>query len=90
LILLLSRAVTGHHPSAHVAVHDCISAEIEPQAPSLKIAHPLWILLPASLAQLALAPKAPTLVEKDSRYALMFDGKPYLILGGQTHKSSAF
>src|SRR5580692_11342956 len=32
----------------------------------------------------------PTLVEKDGRHALLVDGKPYLILGGQAHNSSAW
>jgi hypothetical protein len=34
--------------------------------------------------------EAPKLVQKDSRYALMVDGRPYLILGGQIHNSSAW
>jgi len=33
---------------------------------------------------------APKLVQKDGRYALMVDGRPYLILGGQIHNSSAW
>jgi hypothetical protein len=33
---------------------------------------------------------APKLVQKDGRYALLVDGKPYLILGGQIHNSSAW
>jgi len=41
------------------------------------------------LAQ-AKAAEAPRLVEKDGRYALLVDGKPYLILGGQIHNSSAW
>ncbi len=32
----------------------------------------------------------PTLVEKDGRHALLVDGKPFLILGGQAHNSSAW
>jgi beta-galactosidase GanA len=32
----------------------------------------------------------PRLVEKDGRYALMVDGRPYLILGGQIHNSIAW
>jgi hypothetical protein len=44
---------------------------------------------------LTFAPKArasepPKIVEKDGRYALLVDGKPYLILGGQIHNSSAW
>ncbi len=32
----------------------------------------------------------PKLVQKDGRYALMVDGRPFLILGGQIHNSSAW
>jgi hypothetical protein len=38
----------------------------------------------------AIAVEAPRLVQKDGRYALMVDGRPYLILGGQIHNSSAW
>src|ERR1700752_4353626 len=33
---------------------------------------------------------APKLVEKDGRWALLVDGQPYLMLGGQVHNSSAW
>lgn len=36
------------------------------------------------------AAEAPKFVEKDGRWALMVDGQPYLILGGQVHNSSAW
>jgi hypothetical protein len=36
------------------------------------------------------AAEAPKLVQKDGRYALMVDGRPYLILGGQIHNSSGW
>ena len=36
------------------------------------------------------AAEAPKLVQKDGRYALMVDGRPYVILGGQIHNSSAW
>ena len=39
---------------------------------------------------LAFAADAPKLVQKDGRYALMVDARPYLILGGQIHNSSAW
>ena len=39
---------------------------------------------------LASAVEAPRLVEKDGRYALLVEGKPYLILGGQIHNSSGW
>lgn len=38
----------------------------------------------------ALAADAPQIIKKDGRYALMVDGRPYLILGGQIHNSSAW
>jgi beta-galactosidase GanA len=38
----------------------------------------------------AVAAEAPKLVEKDGRFALMVDGKPFLVLGGQIHNSSAW
>lgn len=41
-------------------------------------------LVPAS------ASEAPRIVQKDGRYALEVDGRPYLILGGQVHNSSAW
>lgn len=43
-------------------------------------------LIPISLV----AADAPRFVEKDGRWALMVDGKPFLILGGQVHNSSAW
>jgi hypothetical protein len=36
------------------------------------------------------AEEAPRVVQKDGRYALLVDGKPYLALGGQIHNSSAW
>ena len=36
------------------------------------------------------ASDTPTLIEKDGRHALLVDGKPFLILGGQIHNSSAW
>src|SRR3974390_1455496 len=38
----------------------------------------------------AFAVEAPRLVQKDGRFALMVDGRPYLILGGQIHNSSGW
>ena len=38
----------------------------------------------------AAAAEAPRLVKKDGRYALLVDGRPYLVLGGQIHNSSAW
>ena len=36
------------------------------------------------------ASEAPKFIEKDGRWALLVDGQPYLILGGQVHNSSAW
>lgn len=48
-----------------------------------------------TLAVLTAIPQAkavepPRLVQKDGRYALLVEGRPYLILGGQIHNSSAW
>src|SRR5581483_8191697 len=43
-----------------------------------------------SAVYFAVAAERPRLVEKDGRYALLVDGKPYLVLGGQIHNSSAW
>ena len=32
----------------------------------------------------------PTIVEKDGRHALLVDGQPFLMLGGQAHNSSSW
>lgn len=39
---------------------------------------------------LGFAVEAPKLVQKDGRWALLVEGRPYLILGGQIHNSSAW
>ena len=36
------------------------------------------------------AAEAPRIEQKDGRYALLVDGRPFLILGGQIHNSSAW
>lgn len=43
-----------------------------------------------SIVYFAVGAEGPRLAEKDGRYALMVDGKPYLVLGGQIHNSSAW
>jgi len=56
------------------------------------IAFCLVFLLPAigkTFAQGTSSP-IPQIIEKDGRHALLVDGKPYLILGGQIHNSSAW
>jgi beta-galactosidase GanA len=54
--------------------------------------HRVLLVVCGSLALLShsIAADAPKLVQKDGRYALMVDGRPYLILGGQIHNSSAW
>src|SRR3974390_2980947 len=54
-------------------------------------------MAPAALAMrvLSLLPQAwavdaPKVVQKDGRFTLMVEGKPYLVLGGQIHNSSAW
>lgn len=48
------------------------------------------LILLASAALPSFGADAPKLIQKDGRYALMVDGRPYLILGGQIHNSSAW
>lgn len=47
-------------------------------------------LLSAVTSARASAAEAPRLVQKDGHYALLVDGRPYIILGGQIHNSSAW
>jgi hypothetical protein len=48
------------------------------------------ILVAFTVLPLSLAVEAPRLVQKDGRYALLVEGRPFLILGGQIHNSSAW
>ena len=48
------------------------------------------LLFTAVVALVSNAADAPKLVEKDGRWALLVDGRPYLMLGGQVHNSSAW
>ncbi len=51
----------------------------------------LTLALPLSMAQAQTNITAmPTLAVKNGRHALLVDGKPFLILGGQAHNSSAW
>ncbi|WP_263350444.1 DUF5597 domain-containing protein [Acidicapsa acidisoli] len=50
----------------------------------------LSVLFVLACLTIAKAAEAPRLVQKDGRYALMVDGHPYLILGGQIHNSSGW
>jgi hypothetical protein len=49
----------------------------------------LFLFVFIAISQL-FAAEAPRLVQKDGRYALLVDGHPYFILGGQIHNSSAW
>ena len=49
----------------------------------------LWLFI-AVAGLVSNAADAPKLVEKDGRWALLVDGRPYLMLGGQVHNSSAW
>ena len=48
------------------------------------------VLAPAVPTRMALAAEPPRIVQKDGRFALEVDGRPYLVLGGQVHNSSAW
>ena len=52
----------------------------------------LWVafLFACTTIPRALAVDAPRLDKKDGRYALLVEGRPFLILGGQIHNSSAW
>jgi hypothetical protein len=50
----------------------------------------LTALVSLTLLPYCFAVEAPKLVQKGGRYALMVEGQPYLILGGQIHNSSAW
>jgi hypothetical protein len=50
-------------------------------------------LLSAALLAVCLAAQAaeaPRIAQKDGRYALLVDGRPFLVLGGQIHNSSSW
>ena len=47
-------------------------------------------LVALNLPSTAFGVDAPRLVQKDGRYALVVEGQPYLILGGQIHNSSGW
>ena len=42
------------------------------------------------LATATIFAQIPSIIEKDVRHALLVDGKPFLILGGQAHNSSGW
>lgn len=52
-----------------------------------------WFAVPLAALALtlpALAADAPALVKRDGRFALMVDGKPFFVLGGQINNSSSW
>lgn len=67
-----------------------ITIRLTPIAHSTKFAAPLVLALACLFPALAPAAEAPRLVQKDGRYTLLVDGKPFLMLGGQIHNSSAW
>jgi len=56
----------------------------------LRMAVPVMVAGALLQAGVAKAAEAPRLEKKDGRFALMVDGKPFLMLGGQIHNSSAW
>ena len=49
----------------------------------------LFLLIAVSFSS-CFAAEAPRFVQKDGRWALLVDGQPFLMLGGQVHNSSAW
>ena len=56
----------------------------------LKFHHVFFVLILMSTSLSLFAAEAPRFVQKDGRWALLVDGQPYLMLGGQVHNSSAW
>ena len=50
----------------------------------------LFVVAAPGSSSIASAADAPRIVHKDGRWALLVEDKPYLILGGQIHNSSAW
>src|SRR5207248_3271701 len=48
------------------------------------------VLLALTLLPNSFAVETPKLIQKDGRWALLVEGRPYLVLGGQIHNSSAW
>ncbi len=57
---------------------------------SAPLAFAAAVLLAFTMLPQLHAVEAPQLIQKDGRYTLLVEGKPYLILGGQIHNSSAW
>ena len=78
-----------------IALAERASGEVDPKMMRSVLFVQLRRGLLLSLAVLAtcvasLASEAPKFVTKDGRWALLVDGQPYLMLGGQVHNSSAW
>lgn len=58
------------------------------RAPAFRFA--LFLLLASSSIASLAAGEPPRIAQKAGRYALLVDGKPFLLLGGQIHNSSAW
>lgn len=78
-------------------VYDYIAGEVFPRMswlPFLRSRSVSALLATVSFSVAVVSPvlgaEAPKLVQQDGRYALMVDGQPYLVLGGQIHNSSAW
>ena len=60
---------------------------------SCRFSRALFLIVAVVLSFIPVAARgadAPRIVQKDGRYALLVDGQPYLILGGQIHNSSGW
>jgi hypothetical protein len=78
-----SRLLAG----AHFRAISDLGRRVRPRAVAIFAAA---VLLAVAATGVARAVEAPKLVEKDGRFALMVEGRPYLALGGQIHNSSAW
>ena len=63
---------------------------LDPRQRFFAVANFLVAALLLAVPTCASGAEAPKLIQKDGRYTLMVDGRPYLILGGQIHNSSAW
>jgi hypothetical protein len=57
---------------------------------SASFAFVIFALVTVTWVSAAMAVDAPRIVQKDGRYALIVEGRPFLMLGGQIHNSSAW
>ncbi|PYY11345.1 MAG: hypothetical protein DMG61_19355, partial [Acidobacteria bacterium] len=80
-------------PALHYATIVCLrfttSLREVIRVPGLRRPLVLFLLVLVGLP-ITFAVEAPKLVQQDGRWALLVEGHPYLILGGQVHNSSAW